>query len=202
MRRIVAVFLCLGVLSCVATAQEPKPYSKSDVLAMLKDEGQKAHIADLLADRRPSFDFSPGLVKEWQAAGLSKEQLDAMLGQQEVKAIAYIRTFNTALITYASTYNKGFPLTLAPLGLPAKGVQPTAEKADLIMEWLASGHPGGNYTFVYTPGSQVNGQVARYTIVAQPLVQREGLRSFFTDQSAVLRGTKENRAATVNDPPL
>ncbi len=202
MKTAIGLFLCFGAASWVMVAQDAGTYASSDVLGMLKDDAKKAQIVQQLDPRRPTFDFSKKLAGDWEKAGLTKDQLDAILKREEARATGYIRTFNTALITYASTYNKGYPATLAPMGLPAKGVTPSLEKADLIQDWLASGHPGGNYVFVYKPASIKGGPLDSYTIVARPLVWHDGVRGFFTDQSARIRGTTENRDATVKDPPL
>ena len=45
--------------------------------------------------------------------------------------------------------------------------------------------------------------VKSYTLTARPLVYyRTGTRSFFTDETGVIRMTAEDRAATADDPPL
>jgi len=183
----------------------PKTFSQSDILAILKDEAKRARLVDIIEALRPDFDFSASLLTDWQTAGLTKEQIDAILRSQETRVVVYIRYLNVALMTYLNAWNRGFPPTLDSLSPPQKGEsERSAAKANLIFTWLTSGHPGGNYTLVYsTPGSQNNdGSAARYTIVARPLVWREGVRSFFADQTSVIRETKEDRAATANDPPI
>ena len=96
------------------------------------------------------------------------------------------------------------------LGSPGEGKQPNQSSADLVDEVL-SGQVNGTattftkngYRFTYTPGAAGFGQIATYTITAQPLEYGvSGLRSFFTDQSAVLRSTDENRVATERDNPI
>jgi hypothetical protein len=69
---------------------------------------------------------------------------------------------------------------------------------------LASGQKS-HYTFSYTPGPEdVNGKIQSYTISARPSPECQGkrMRSYFTDQSGVIRVTNEDRPATVNDPAL
>ncbi len=110
----------------------------------------------------------------------------------EASAVGSMRTLNTANITYASTYpDRGFPDRLAVLG----GDGGTSDHAGLIDEVLASGVKSG-YRFNY----QVSGDHMSYTIIARP-VEGSG-RSFFTDQSGVIRFTTEDREPTVEDAPL
>ena len=60
------------------------------------------------------------------------------------------------------------------------------------------------YRFTYWPGPRdVKGQIATYTIAARPLEYgKTGSRSYFTNESAVIRATAEDRDATAQDPPL
>ena len=59
------------------------------------------------------------------------------------------------------------------------------------------------YRFTYTPGPGQYGSIRTYAIVAQPLEYGvSGIRSFFTDQTAIIHATSENRPASANDPPL
>src|SRR5580693_6230895 len=58
-----------------------------------------------------------------------------------------------------------------------------------------------HYTLQYTPGKpDPAGRVTAYTLTAR--AGNFGYRSFYTDESATLRATTEDRAATVQDPPL
>ncbi len=123
-----------------------------------------------------------------------KQFLATALIPNESSAIGAMRTFNTALITYASTYPQiGFPETIVVLG----GTGGDPAHAGLIDARLASGEKSG-YGFEYHKDSQY-----AYSIVGRPLKYGEtGTRSFFTDQSGVIRFTDEDRAATASDRPL
>jgi hypothetical protein len=58
-----------------------------------------------------------------------------------------------------------------------------------------------HYTLQYAPGKpDPAGRVTAYTLTAR--AGNFGYRSFYTDESATLRATTEDRAATVQDPPL
>lgn len=127
----------------------------------------------------------------------------------EPTAVGSLRTLNTAAIEYQSTYKNGFPPTLQALAQPPYGQQASCTAADLIESTLASGKKAG-YLITYTPGPTVKYAVAgcprgveAYTLSARPVSYgKTGVRSFFTDQSAIIRGTSEDRAATVGDPEL
>lgn len=110
----------------------------------------------------------------------------------EASAVGAMRTLNTANITYASEYpDKGFPDSIAALG----GDGGSPDHAGLIDSVLASGVKSG-YRFSY----QVSSDHKQYTITGRPL---EGSgRSFFTDQSGLIRFTTEDREPTVEDAPL
>jgi hypothetical protein len=117
----------------------------------------------------------------------------ARLNSNESSAAGNIRTLNTSLVTYASTYpDIGFATSLGALG--GEGGSPN--HAGLIDAVLASGEKSG-YRF------SLRGESNEYEIVARPIRFGEtGTKSFFTDQSGVIRFTEENRAATASDQPL
>ena len=117
-------------------------------------------------------------------------------------AVGCIRSINTAEVYYAKEYKKGWSPTLAALGVPPEGVKPSAAAAGLLDNSLTGGTKA-NHAFTYSVGkTDVNGKINAYTLSVRPVRWRPGLWSFFSDDSGIIRGTKENRAATVNDPPL
>jgi type IV pilus assembly protein PilA len=121
----------------------------------------------------------------------------------EASAVGSMRTINTAEITYADTYKSGYSPSLAALAPPPGSAQPSASAAGLIDDVLARGVKNG-YRLTYTPGQpDKDGHIGTYTVTARPLeFGKSGRRSYFTDQSGVIRVTEENRPATVKDPPL
>lgn len=117
-------------------------------------------------------------------------------------AVGSLRAINVAEVTYADTYKTGFSPNLAALQDGGAGASPSATRAGLIDGVLAGGKKTG-YTFVYSPGPKNQaGRIVSYTVVARPLDDTCGNRSFFTDESGVIRQTEANRAATVKDPAL
>ena len=117
-------------------------------------------------------------------------------------AVGSIRSINTAEIYYAKEYKKGWSPTLAALGVPPEGTKPSAAAANLLDNSLTSGKRS-NYVFTYKAGkADASGKINTYTLGVRPVKWQSGLWNFFDDDSGKIRGTPENRAATVNDPPL
>jgi type IV pilus assembly protein PilA len=113
----------------------------------------------------------------------------------EASAVGSLRTLNTAQVEYARAHSdRGFASSLAELG-------PTGDT--LIDSVLASGKKS-SYVFILTAGPlDSRGKVVRYIITARPQhYGKDTTRSFFTDESGILRFTTENRAATAQDPTL
>lgn len=117
------------------------------------------------------------------------------ISANETSAVSSLRTLNSALVLYNSTYGS-YPAQLNYLQPPNSG-NPSSTAADLIDQVLASGIKAG-YTIVYTPGPSG----ATYSIQARPLVDNQtGLRHFYTDQSGVTR-FNVGADATVSSTPL
>ena len=135
--------------------------------------------------------------------------LRSRIAANEASATATLRTLNTSEVTYASTYNSGFTQTLSQLGTPSGGAQPSANTADLVDPILAANGPGGTggttftkngYQFVYTP-SGTYGTIASYGVNADPIARgSSGQRSFFSDQSAVVRANATAPASASDNP--
>ena len=128
---------------------------------------------------------------------------------KESVAASALRTLNTAAVTYQSTYENGYPPSLAALKTPPLGAELSCKNADLIDARLARGQVRG-YVIQYNPGPPIERPAAgcpagvkSYTITARPVTHgQSGTLSFFTDESGVIRATTENRVATAQDPPL
>lgn len=57
------------------------------------------------------------------------------------------------------------------------------------------------YTLVYRAGQPDNrGNIRQFTLHAQPQIY--GYRSFFLDQTGVIRATRQSRSANAHDPPI
>jgi type IV pilus assembly protein PilA len=117
--------------------------------------------------------------------------LRARMAANEASAVGSLRTINTASVTYSSTYGAGFPSTLATLG--GTGTQADCTSGALLIDNVLSGGTKSGYTFTYSPsgGSQTVGSCTgypTYSVTGVPVVTGQtGQRSFFTDQSGVIR---------------
>ena len=89
----------------------------------------------------------------------------ARAAANQAAAVASLRAIETAQITYAVTYNRGYTATLSQLG-PAHGPA-SSNAADLTDEFLAAGVKNG-YTYLYVPGPVVDGKIDSYTLKALP----------------------------------
>lgn len=102
----------------------------------------------------------------------------------EARAAEALREMGAALASYASTQGGTYPASLEVLG--DRGRVP-AQKA------LSEG-----YQVQYTPGpADTDGAVRNFVLLARP--GNYGYRNFYTDESAVLRATRENRPASAHD---
>jgi type IV pilus assembly protein PilA len=134
--------------------------------------------------------------------------LRSKMAANESSAVGSIRTINTAMVTYASSYpDTGYAAGLANLGGPvgacAAGTLGTTAQACLIDPILSSTNKSG-YTF--TAAGLVKGAgVVRnvFTATAKPQgIGTTGQRGFFSDESGVIRYTLDGSIPTVASSPL
>jgi type IV pilus assembly protein PilA len=123
---------------------------------------------------------------------MSKSRMNA----QEMAAVAEIGTINKQQIQYYSQYNQ-YATSLAQLGPPAtSGGAEGPNAANLIPGSLASGSTGGyNFTLSATPTG--------YALSAIPKAfGSTGRRTFFSDQTAVVRQNWSQEPATEKSEEL
>jgi type IV pilus assembly protein PilA len=118
----------------------------------------------------------------------------ARMYAQETAALNAIRTLHTVQVQYSSTYGR-YATSLAELGPPASG-QPSASAADLIDGTLAAGEKSGyRFTLTGTPGG--------YVINGNPIAfNSTGSRTFFSDQTMVVRENDGPEPATINSKEI
>lgn len=118
----------------------------------------------------------------------------ARMHAQEMAAVRQMQTIHTAQTQYYSQYGR-YAVSLAELGPPASG-QPGPAAADLIPGELAKGEKSG-YKFTMQGGPQ------GYTLNANPQVYNStGRRSFYSDQTMIIRENWGPDPATVQSPEL
>lgn len=106
--------------------------------------------------------------------------------EAERAALDSLRVLQQELAAYANGAGT-FPQSLETLGDAAR------ESAREAMS--------GGYSLRYTPGqADASGNVHAYGLMALP--RNYGYRSYFTDQTGVIRATREARAATAQDAPI
>jgi len=116
----------------------------------------------------------------------------------ETSAVGSLSALNTACITYLTIYG-GYPPSLSSLG---PGNPATSNSADLLDSVLTSGTKGG-YNFIFSPGPRdSSGRVNVYSVTAEPITPGStGQRTFYTDQSGVIR-SNTNGPADVTSTPI
>lgn len=113
---------------------------------------------------------------------------------QETAALKAVQTLNTAQVQYNSTFGR-FAASLTELGPPTSGAA-NASSADLISADMAGGVKQG-YRFT------MQGSPSGYTITAVPTVfGSTGSRTFFSDQTLVIRENYGQEPATANSPEV
>ena len=117
-----------------------------------------------------------------------------LMSARETAAIQEIKSIHQAETQYYSTFSK-YATSLAELGPPASGAAgPSA--ADLIPKNLADGKIGG---YIYV----VNASPTGYAVNANPeTFGSSGRRTFFSDQTLVIRNNWSQEPATVNSPEI
>ncbi len=117
-----------------------------------------------------------------------------LMNARETAAMGAIRTIHTAETQYSSQFGK-FAASLQELGPPASGQEGPAA-ANLINSDLAQGLKGG-YKFV------VEVTPTGYRVTATPAAYNNtGRRSFYSDQTMVLRENWGPDPATANSPEI
>jgi type IV pilus assembly protein PilA len=129
--------------------------------------------------------------------------LRARMAANEASAVGTLRTYNTAMVAYATECPKiGYPKDLRSLG-PGLLETDKCAHADLVDAQLGTALPVKyGYHFLYTPQVDADGLVTRYVLAADPVTpETSGVRHFFTDESGVIRYNTRG-GADVNSEPL
>lgn len=132
--------------------------------------------------------------------------LRARMSANEAAAASYVRTITTASVVYSSTYDNGFPPSLAVLGPPAGGGNnATCDTANLIDEVVAAGQKSG-YGYAMSGVGAPQGTTGptcsnpgynNYLVTAVPLSPGyTGQRSFCSDEPASLHYDITGKAAS------
>ena len=126
--------------------------------------------------------------------------LRSKMAANEASAVASLRTYNTAIVSYSTTYGTDPATNFSALG---PSTTPSSTAADLVDNLLGIAAPQkSGYTFTYKAGAAVGGITSQYTILAAPQSSSTGQRQFFTDQSGVIRQTTDGTTPTASSTPI
>lgn len=117
----------------------------------------------------------------------------ALINAKEMAATREIHNLNQAQIQYMSQFGR-YATSLTELGTPASG-QPSPSGAGLISDEMTKGVKNG-YQYV------VQGTQTGFTINANPLSAATGRRTFYCDQTGVIRENFGMEPATATSPEL
>jgi len=124
--------------------------------------------------------------------------LRARTAANEASAVGTLRTYNTAMVAYASACpDIGYPASLENLGPGGKD----CNHLDVVDLQLGVQIPVKNgYRFFYTREGTVAGKTS-YGLAADPVAPgTSGVRHFFTDESGVIRYSIQGSANATSEP--
>lgn len=128
------------------------------------------------------------------AAMAAPKLTSARMQAQEMAAVTQIRTIHQAQVQYQSQFGK-FATTLVELGPPTNG-QPGPAAADIIPGDLSKGEKTG---YKFNMAQTKDG----YSVTAIPMAYNStGRRTFFSDQSGVIRQNWSQEPATEKSDEL
>jgi hypothetical protein len=106
--------------------------------------------------------------------------------QAETRAVQALKDVRLALQDYAASQGSSYPRQFEALGERPRTAAQLAQSV--------------NYQIQYTPGPvEADGSI--HTYILQARAGNFGFLNFFTDDNGVIRATRDNRAATSQDPP-
>ncbi len=106
--------------------------------------------------------------------------------QAETRAVQSLQDVRAALTEYASSQGGTYPRLFESLGDRGRTAAQLAQST--------------GYQIQYIPGPvEADGRIRTYALQAR--AGNYGFRSFYMDDSGLIRTTRENRAATAQDPP-
>jgi prepilin-type N-terminal cleavage/methylation domain-containing protein len=120
--------------------------------------------------------------------------LRSRIAANEASAAASIRTVGTALVTYFSTYNIGFPTSLLDMSPNSSATSTSADLLDSVLGLAAPTKSG--YLFTYAAEGAGNSQ---YVMNAQPQAPGStGVSSFCSNEQNTVRKDPAGGAAAAN----
>lgn len=181
------MYTCRECEQTINQATEVCPYCGADLTAAPSGDPTAPGTAKKSSATRITLILGIVLTIFWAVAWFA---IPWRLSGSKPEAQAHARDGLAAVQEVLTAYQASegsFPTSLETLG---ERVRAAAQK-------LQAGH----YTLQYTPGKRdADGRIRSYTLIARS--GNFGYLNFYTDESGVFRVTAEDRAATVQDPPL
>jgi hypothetical protein len=179
------MYACPKCEQSINQASELCPYCGADLTAVAEPEaqtGKKRSLAKALILWGVAIAFLWLMV--WIALPL--RMLNPTM-QSESHALEALKNLRVSLSDFSASEGA------YPPSLDAMGNSP----AHAAAQWAL----GAGYQLQYTPAQPGDdGRVHGYTLVARP--SNYGFRSFFSDETGIVRYTREDRPATAQDPPI
>jgi hypothetical protein len=179
------MYTCRECEQTINQATEVCPYCGADLTAPAG--GESAPPGKKSSAKRITLILAIVLTILWAVAWFAVPwRISGSKPEAQEHARDGLAAVQEALTAYQASEGS-FPPSLEALG---DRVRAAAQKAQ-----------SGHYTLQYTPGKpDGDGRVKSYTLIARS--GNFGYLNFYTDESGVFRATTENRAATIQDPPL
>jgi prepilin-type N-terminal cleavage/methylation domain-containing protein len=122
--------------------------------------------------------------------------LRSKMAANEASAVASLRTYNTTIVAYQTTYATDPDTSRAQLGPVTSSTAPSSASADLVDSLLGAAAPAkSGYNFSYAPIA--GPPVTQYTILATPQSSSAGQRYFMTNQSGVIYQTSDGKVPSI-----
>jgi len=183
------MYTCRECESEINAATEICPHCGSDLtVALLESDEKKPPASASRILLRWSFLLAILLAGIWTFLWyVISPRTGNPTKRAEEQAVAAISQVRTALLAYAQAQGGSFPPTLEPLGDNARAAAQLA---------LSQG-----YQLQYVAGATgADGAIHSYSLQAR--AGNYGYQNFYSDESGVVRATREDRAAIATDPPL
>jgi type IV pilus assembly protein PilA len=124
--------------------------------------------------------------------------LDSKMRANEASAVGSLRQIGTAQSTYSITYpDVGYATALSDLGPGTPTTSTTAGLIDDVLGCAGTTCKKSGYGFTFATGTGF------YSLTATPIkLGQSGRRSFYNDNSGVIRYNTAGTTATIGDSPL
>jgi RNA polymerase subunit RPABC4/transcription elongation factor Spt4 len=181
------MYTCRECEQTINQATEVCPYCGADLTAAPMGDAAATGPPKKSSATRITFLLGIVLTIFWAVAWFAIPwRLSGSKPEAQAHARDGLAAVQEALTAYQASEGS-FPSSLEALG---DRVRAAAQKAQ-----------SGHYTLQYTPGKpDADGRIRSYTLLARS--GNFGYLNFYTDESGVFRVTADDRAATVQDPPL